>query len=132
MLRVELDGEVPVKSPAGVEIDGRYAPLAKVAERTLAGEVVVPNVTPWWPHTHGPPHLYGATLCIGEVVCDLGRIGFRHIAVDRGADGIGFALRVNGEAIFCRGACWTSHGSLRCQATLRATGRGWKPHATLG
>jgi beta-mannosidase len=108
VLRVELDGEVPVGSPAGVEIGGRYAPLAKVTDRTLAGEVVVPNVTPWWPHTHGPPHLYRATLRIGEVVCDLGRIGFRHIEVDRGADGIGFALRVNGESIFCRGACWTS------------------------
>ena len=32
VLRVELDGEVPVGS-AGVEIDGRYAPLAKVADR---------------------------------------------------------------------------------------------------
>ena len=59
------------------------------------------GVDRWWPHTHGEPALYA--LQIAGV--DLGSVGFRTIAIDRGDDG--FALRVNGEPVFCRGACWT-------------------------
>ena len=108
VLRVELDGAALAGSPAGVEIGGCYAPLIEAPDCILTGEVVIPSVTQWWPHTHGSPQLYRTTLRIGEVVCDLGRIGFRSIEVDRGTDGDDFALRINGEPIFCRGACWTS------------------------
>ncbi len=107
-LRVDLDADVPDGISACVEVGGCYAPLAKMTGHTLAGEVVVPNVALWWPHTHGRPHLYSGTLRLGDVVCDLGRIGFRHIEVDHGDDRRGFAIRINGEMIFCRGACWTS------------------------
>jgi beta-mannosidase len=42
-----------------------------------------------------------------EETIDLGRVGFRTADVDRGADGNGFGLLVNGASIFCRGVCWT-------------------------
>ncbi len=64
----------------------------------------------WWPHTHGEPALYGAALRVtvssdmSSFVRRLTSVGFRSIELDR-SDG-GVALRVNGAAVFCRGACW--------------------------
>ncbi|HZZ12105.1 MAG TPA: glycoside hydrolase family 2 protein, partial [Paraburkholderia sp.] len=91
---------------------------------TLTGSVRVAQAERWWPHTHGTPNLYPLTLQLddgnGNANANddanaarvqshpLGSIGFRSIEVDRGADGAGFALRVNGTPVFCRGACWTS------------------------
>ncbi len=73
------------------------------------GSLIVPNVKLWWPHTHGEPALYSARLRVQHAagVCevDLGEIGFRTLQLN--TDDGDFALSVNGEAIFCRGACWT-------------------------
>lgn len=77
----------------------------------FVGEGPVSGVEPWWPHTHGAQPLYEAWVEIGfvggyrlEVPC--GRVAFRSIEASTG-DG-GFELRVNGEPIFARGACWTT------------------------
>ena len=96
------------------------------------GRLEIPDIALWWPHTHGEPALYEARLEItitsdgprdkerghampgarpdtrqDEITLqvDLGRIGFRTISLDTRAGD--FAVRVNGEPIFCRGACWT-------------------------
>lgn len=69
----------------------------------------VPDVEPWWPHTHGSPILYDAIVqaeCTsGPVELSLGTIGFRTVRVET-VNG-DFALSVNGVPVFCRGACWT-------------------------
>ena len=74
----------------------------------LRGRAEVPEVERWWPHTHGTPALYPLAVTIGDHDFDLGRVGFRSVAVDRDADGRGFGLVVNDIPVFCRGACWTT------------------------
>jgi beta-mannosidase len=75
----------------------------------LQGELAIPEVCRWWPFTHGEPALYQAELhCVaaGEtIVLRLGAVGFRELSLD--LDDGDFRLQVNGEAVFCRGACWT-------------------------
>jgi beta-mannosidase len=81
----------------------------------VLGELRIPGVDPWWPHTHGEPALYRAQLQLildggdgagsGPVEVDLGNVGFRSVQLDREQGN--FSIRVNGVKIFCRGACWT-------------------------
>lgn len=80
----------------------------------IQGEVEIPDVEAWWPHTHGEPALYEASLELmvaafdgaqSAVEVDLGRVGFRTMTLDRSAGD--FALAINGVNIFCRGAVWT-------------------------
>jgi len=82
--------------------------IAGDARRTALLEI--PDVALWWPHTHGEPALYemsvqmhGADRAPREL--SLGELGFRELQLetDRGE----FRLSVNGQRIFCRGACWT-------------------------
>jgi beta-mannosidase len=73
-----------------------------------SAELRLPSIAPWWPHTHREATLHDVILRIGGRDMLLVRTGFRHIEVDRGTDGNGFAVLVNGERIFCRGAVWTS------------------------
>lgn len=93
---------------ARLDIAGRSTPLAWSHQGRLEGSVRLPEVEKWWPHTHGTPFLYRARAIVGDVEVDLGRVGFRSIEVDRGPDGKGFTLRVNGQALFARGACWST------------------------
>ncbi len=91
------------------------APLTETVR--WQGTLRIPDVGLWWPHTHGSPTLHAVTIDIGTVRIDLGEVGFRRIAVDRGPDGHGFALHVNGVRIFCRGACWTPIDVVSLQAS---------------
>jgi beta-mannosidase len=107
-VRCFTDGALPPEGTAAVEVAGTTERLHRVSAHEFAGNIVIPGVPLWWPHTHGQPHLHPVKLRLGDANSDLGRIGFRSISVDRGSDGAGFALRINGEDVFCRGACWTT------------------------
>lgn len=72
---------------------------------TGQGELRLPAVARWWPHTHGEPVLHDV-LVDGEVVA---RVGFRDVA---NADPTSFDLVVNGTPVWCRGAVWTPPGLL--------------------
>ncbi|HEY4213940.1 MAG TPA: glycoside hydrolase family 2 protein [Steroidobacteraceae bacterium] len=89
------------------------SPLA-ITDSNIHGRAEVPDVEPWWPHTHGEPALYDASIEFelragaappSRVVFDLGPVGFRTVTVDRSRGD--FRIDVNGTAIFCRGAVWT-------------------------
>ena len=81
--------------------DAAPVPLDWVEAGVAAGTVRVRQPPPWWPHTHGTPALHAVTLHLDGALLPLGRTGFRSIeAVE------GLQLRVNGVAVFCRGASW--------------------------
>ena len=82
--------------------------MHRTDSNVFEGELRMPSVQLWWPHTHGETTLHDLSVEIGDGRFDLGRVGFRTIEVDHGADGAGFALNVNGVRVFCRGACWTA------------------------
>jgi len=88
----------------------------------VRGEMRVPGVQLWWPHSHGDQPLYEASLAVGGHVERLGRVGFRNIQAVRSDDG--FTLVVNGERVFGRGVCWVSPDVLSLNpdtSTVRAS-----------
>ncbi len=107
-LSVEGKAGAIVLSCAGVEQS-----LASDGAGHWAVTLTIPAVRPWWPNSHGTADLHDVALVIDGTVHAAGRTGFRRIEVDRGADGRDFALVVNGERIFCRGAVWTSTDIVR-------------------
>ena len=99
--RVQVLGAAPGAVAALQLGDAAPVPLAWAAEGVAAGTVRVHRPAPWWPHTHGVPALHAVTLHLDGVRLPLGRTGFRSIEA-----GEGLQLRVNGVAVFCRGASW--------------------------
>jgi beta-mannosidase len=99
-------------------------PLAPGPTGSFTGSLTVPEVALWWPHTHGEPALYAARLRVTApgsdeaVLLPLHDQGFRTVEVDT-ADG-GYAVRVNGVPVFCRGACWSPLDVVSLRATPQA------------
>jgi beta-mannosidase len=71
--------------------------------------LAVPDVAPWWPHTHGTPALYD--LAIGDR--DTRRVGFRTVTSPGDVETDGLHLHVNGVPVFARGAVWTPTADVR-------------------
>jgi len=106
-LKARLVFEEPtVPAAARLLCAGCETRLVPDADGALVGEVALAGIEPWWPATHGDPVLHAVEAEIDGVRFALGRVGFRSIAVDRGADGRGFGFVVNGVAVFARGAVW--------------------------
>ena len=96
---------------------------------TLMGKGAIDASQQWWPHTHGKPRLHACRLEVmvagQKYVWDLGARGFKQQRLLADANQV--ALQINGEIVFCRGACWTvadiltqdgSQESLRRSLTL--------------
>ena len=81
--------------------------LHRTPEGDFVGELPLAGIEPWWPHTHGRPTLHDVAAEIDGARLTLGRVGFRRLTLDRGADGRGFGLGVNGVPVFARGTVWS-------------------------
>jgi beta-mannosidase len=118
-LRV-LDGEaargfeVELSGPSGTHRGPLEMELTEDGAEGI-GELVVPAVARWWPHTHGEPALHDVRLHLvtaaGTTTAAAGRVGFRELApgADPGHDVAedGLDLHVNAVRTFARGAVWT-------------------------
>lgn len=97
-----------------IQLEGHGSSVTQCLQRAgnfFRGELHIPKVKRWWPHTHGLPNLYAVSLLVRIVGAeqftsiDLGRVGFRTIHLD--CTGGDFSISINGVQVFCRGACWT-------------------------
>ncbi len=97
---------------ASLHIDGQsfavnVTPVESGVEFTA--EINLSSVKLWWPHTHGEPFLYQVTLNIEAeqrvIQHSLPKVGFKTVTFEQSEQRSGF--KVNGQGLFCRGACWT-------------------------
>ncbi|MFB0490251.1 beta-mannosidase [Methylobacterium sp. OAE515] len=101
--RLRIDGG---GASASLLCDGREVTLVETEPGLFTGELELPGVAPWWPHTHGTPHLHPVAARVDDALFDLGRVGFRSLSLTRPFEQ-GLSLAVNGVPVFCRGATWT-------------------------
>jgi beta-mannosidase len=109
------DSERPAAVLVELVVPGEESPVARTelsldTSQRWGGRLRVAKPALWWPHTHGASALYRAQATIRledgkQTSLNLGNVGFRSIELD--TEGDAFALRVNGQPVFCRGACWT-------------------------
>jgi beta-mannosidase len=107
ILEVDVELDSAPDGKVTVSCAGETTEYRRQSPRFFKGPIRIADVAQWWPHTHGEPKLHHVSAQIGDTKIDLGRVGFRNIEIDRGPDGRGFGLIVNGVPIFCRGAVLT-------------------------
>lgn len=102
----DLNDDLPASDSIVLTCGGMSARLACDGRR-VSGRLEIADVAPWWPAGYGAPTLHPAHLDIAGTRHDLPPLGFRSLALDRGDDGRGFRLVVNGVPIHASGAVWT-------------------------
>lgn len=106
---VPLSGEIGSCELILQGATGKHQTTLQLSDYHALGRIVIERPALWWPHTHGEPNLYRATLIVhtsaGRIDIDLGPVAFRSIDV-RTQEGR-FDVSVNSVPVFCRGACWT-------------------------
>ncbi|MBE7249227.1 MAG: glycoside hydrolase family 2 protein, partial [Actinomycetospora chiangmaiensis] len=113
-LRASLDGTtgrlaVRLRLPgqrAVIRCAGREITLTSSEPGLHVGELILPDIDPWWPHTHGEPRLHAVEAEVDGRRYACGRVGFRSLTLTRPFEE-GLSLAVNSVPVFCRGACWT-------------------------
>ncbi len=120
-VHVRASGDAPITSASVTIGNIERAAIVRHSgdDAVIHATIRVPDAAVWWPHTHGAQPLYGASVRVtsgGSDAClSIGRVGFRTVRLDT-TNG-DFALRINDERIFWRGACWSPPDSLRLHTT---------------
>ncbi|WP_084106100.1 glycoside hydrolase family 2 protein [Demequina sp. NBRC 110056] len=119
-VEVERDTDAPLTVRASVA--GAEATAEVPSGETHATlRLEVPDAALWWPAGYGEAALHdlAVDLLAGDEHLDsfARRIGFRSIDVDRGADGRGFALVINGTRVLVKGANWIPDDHLMTRIT---------------
>lgn len=73
----------------------------------------------WWPHSHGTPHLYRASVGVEGGASLSRQVGLRIIELERKKDltGESFGFKVNGVSVFAKGANWIPADSFLARVT---------------
>ena len=127
MLRCAFDGDVPGTSTRWLRLAAASATSNVIGPHEFAGDCGASRCRVMVAaHARHPATAPGDTASRRRALryraCWLSRSN-----LDRGDDGRGFGLRINGEPIFCRGACWTtpkSGDAARRRSELPAVARG--------
>lgn len=101
-----LNDDLPAHEGVTFVCAGARQTLTRDGER-YSGGIALPGVAPWWPAEYGAPALHPTHLDIAGEIYPLPPLGFRALELDRGGDGRGFRLVINGAPIHASGAVWT-------------------------
>jgi beta-mannosidase len=116
---VEIERAAGFDDPITLDVDvagARVRAPVAAGETSVSVDVVVPEVSLWWPHGYGDQPLYAVDVVLST--CDDGggvelghwssRVGFRTVTLDTAPDehGTRFAIVVNGVPVFARGVNW--------------------------
>lgn len=114
-VHVDVEWASPQAGPAEVHVSlGEHGTMRRIApgadggtEASVSLALEVPEAELWWPRGHGDQPLYDLTVSAGAAEWRT-RFGFRSVELDVAPDeeGSPFALRVNGEPVYVRGANW--------------------------
>lgn len=95
-------GNIMVHAPTGltlaVQLEDNDYPLIENDPGKYC--VQIPDVQPWFPHTHGAPKLYSLSVHTSDQVLWSSQVGFAHYTYSEGA------LHVNDQPVYVRGTTW--------------------------
>lgn len=118
----DISLDLAVGAAHGSQAAHASAVVAVGAEQASV-RVEIPDAALWWPTGYGDHPLYdlAAVLSVGGAEADRyeRRIGFRTVEVDTNPDEYGtpFVLKVNGKAVFVKGANWIPDDHLLTRIT---------------
>ena len=110
--RFEMDGEVDAATLLSEACD----------PTTVSGRLSIANPKLWWPAGQGEQPLYDLTVSVGDVSKTV-QVALRdfNLITDEDETGSRFAIAVNGQEIFCKGANWIPADALPSRITPEKT-----------
>jgi beta-mannosidase len=129
-LRPRVEGsDGMLRVVASVDGTVRCGGMELAVKEGESGELRIPDVHQWWPHTHGEPYLYDVEFATASDPSRKPgpdrhgwrrRVGFRSLAACGDVLSDGLSLSLNAVPVFVRGALWTPVPEGEERATLEA------------